>query len=232
MINLKNFRENPSLYKKKYKERFIKNSDQLVDEIISLDSSIRQILEKQQKLQEERNKISKELSISKDKKSEQFISLSKKVLNIKNDIEGYEKNLSEQKHKINNILHNLPNIHLDDVPVGEDSKSNKEIKKFGNIKNFNFKPNQVDEMITQLNKTIEGTGASTELIGVLKHQVKLLQKSKGNGQTLQNVYKTFRDTASYGNFEGAKFLDKNIAKHAISLKMQAEKLREQVSNIL
>jgi seryl-tRNA synthetase len=146
MINLKNFRENPSLYKKKYKERFIKNSDQLVDEIISLDSSIRQILEKQQKLQEERNKISKELSISKDKKSEQFISLSKKVLNIKNDIEGYEKNLSEQKHKINNILHNLPNIHLDDVPVGEDSKSNKEIKKFGNIKNFNFKIKSHDEI--------------------------------------------------------------------------------------
>ena len=49
MINLKNLRENPSLYKKKYKERFIKNSDQLVDEITSLDSSIRQILEKQQK---------------------------------------------------------------------------------------------------------------------------------------------------------------------------------------
>ncbi|MBJ7489643.1 MAG: serine--tRNA ligase, partial [Candidatus Fonsibacter sp.] len=146
MINLKNFRENPSLYKKKYKERFIKNSDQLVDEIISLDSSIRQILEKQQKLQEERNKISKELSISKDKKSEQFLSLSKKVLNIKNDIEGYEKNLSEQKNKINNILHNLPNIHLDDVPVGEDSKSNKEIKKFGNIKNFNFKIKSHDEI--------------------------------------------------------------------------------------
>ena len=30
----------------------------------------------------------------------------------------------------------------------------------------------------------------------------------------------------------SKFLDKNIANHAISLKMQAEKLREQVSNIL
>lgn len=30
----------------------------------------------------------------------------------------------------------------------------------------------------------------------------------------------------------SKFLDKSIAKHAISLKMQAEKLREQVSNIL
>jgi len=136
MINLKNIRENPSLYKKKYKERFIKNSDQLVDEIISLDSSIRQILDKQQKLQEERNKISKELSLAKDKKSEKFISLSKSVLNIKNEIENYEKNLYEQKNKINNILHNLPNIHLDDVPIGQDGKSNKEIKKY---KKYNFK---------------------------------------------------------------------------------------------
>ncbi|MGI9083178.1 MAG: aminoacyl--tRNA ligase-related protein, partial [Candidatus Fonsibacter lacus] len=146
MINLKNLRDNPSFYKKKYKERFVKNSDQLVDDIVSLDSSIRQILEKQQKLQEERNKISKELSISKDKKSEQFLTISKKVLNIKNEIENYEKNLTEQKVKINNILHNLPNIHLDDVPIGQDAKSNKEIKKSGNIKDFNFKIKSHDEI--------------------------------------------------------------------------------------
>ena len=132
MINLKNLRDNPSFYKKKYKERFLKNSDQLVDDIINLDFSIRQILEKQQKLQEERNKISKELSISKDKKSEQFLSLSKKVLNIKNEIESYDKSLSEEKVKLNNILHNLPNVHSDDVPIGQDSKSNKEIRKYGN----------------------------------------------------------------------------------------------------
>jgi seryl-tRNA synthetase len=146
MINLKNLRENPELYKRKYKERFIKNSDKLIDEIIILDSSVRQILEKQQKLQEERNKISKELSVVKDKKSENFLSLSKKVVAIKIDIDNFEKNISEQKIKINNILHNLPNIHLDDVPVGEDSKSNKEIRKFGKIRDFNFIIKSHDEI--------------------------------------------------------------------------------------
>ena len=78
------------------------------------------------------------------------------------------------------------------------------------IKNFNFKTSQVDEIIKKLNDTVEGTSASPELISVLNHQIKILRKSKGNGQTLQNVYKTFRDTSAYGNFEGAKFLDKNI----------------------
>jgi seryl-tRNA synthetase len=146
MINLKNLRENPQLYKQKYKERFIKNSEKIIDEIIFLDSSIRQILEKQQKLQEERNKISKELSLGKDKKSEIFLSLSKKVVGIKSEIDNFEKNISDQKIKINNILHNLPNIHLDDVPIGEDSKSNKEIRKVGKIKDFDFKIKSHDEI--------------------------------------------------------------------------------------
>ena len=146
MINLKNLRENPQLYKQKYKERFIKNSEKIIDEIIFLDSSIRQILEKQQKLQEERNKISKELSLVKDKKSEIFLSLSKKVVGIKSEIDNFEKNISDQKIKINNILHNLPNIHLDDVPIGEDSKSNKEIRKVGKIKDFDFKIKSHDEI--------------------------------------------------------------------------------------
>ena len=146
MINLKSLRDDPQLYKKKYKERFVKNSDKLIDEIIVLDSSIRKILDKQQKLQEERNKISKELSVAKDKKSDNFLSLSKKVVGIKIDIDNFEKNISEQKIKINNILHHLPNIHLDDVPVGEDSKSNKEIRKFGKIRNFDFKIKSHDEI--------------------------------------------------------------------------------------
>ena len=146
MINLKNLRENPQLYKKKYKERFIKNSEKVIDEIIFLDSSIRQILEKQQKLQEERNKISKELSLVKDKKSDFFLSLSKKVVGIKSEIDIFEKNISDQKIKINNILHDLPNIHLDDVPIGEDSKSNKEIRKVGKIRDFDFKIKSHDEI--------------------------------------------------------------------------------------
>ncbi|MEY3189876.1 MAG: hypothetical protein RIR82_610, partial [Pseudomonadota bacterium] len=55
MIILKNLRENPVICKKKYNERFIENSDAIIDEVILLDSTLRQNLEKQQKFQEERN---------------------------------------------------------------------------------------------------------------------------------------------------------------------------------
>ena len=86
MIILKHIRENPVSCKKKYKERFIENSDLIIDEIILLDTGLRQNLEKQQKFQEERNKISKVLSTHKDKKSKEFISLSKKVSLLKKNM--------------------------------------------------------------------------------------------------------------------------------------------------
>lgn len=146
MIILKHIRENPIICKKKYKERFIENSDFIIDEIISLDSSLRQNLEKQQKFQEERNKISKNLSTHKDKKSIEFVSLSEKVSLMKVDIEKFEKKIIEQKEKINKILLNLPNFHLDDVPIGKDSLSNKELRKFGKIKSFDFNIKSHDEI--------------------------------------------------------------------------------------
>ena len=52
--------------------------------------------------------------------------LSEEQKNIKNDLDS--------------LLSSLPNIPLDDVPIGSDEKDNIEIEKKGVIKNFNFKP--------------------------------------------------------------------------------------------
>ncbi len=65
---------------------------------------------------------------------------------MKVDIEKFEKKIIEQKEKINKILLNLPNIHLDDVPIGKDSLSNKELRKFGKIKSFDFNIKSHDEI--------------------------------------------------------------------------------------
>ena len=40
----------------------------------------------------------------------------------------------------------IPNLPLDDVPIGIDEGSNKEVEKKGNIKNFDFKPKSHDEL--------------------------------------------------------------------------------------
>ena len=55
-------------------------------------------------------------------------------------IEELEKSELKIKKEINLILSSLPNIALDEVPVGKDEKSNKEIKKIGEITKLDFKP--------------------------------------------------------------------------------------------
>ena len=45
----------------------------------------------------------------------------------------------ESQKNLNKIIFSLPNIALDDVPLGKDEKSNKLIKKVGKIKDFSFK---------------------------------------------------------------------------------------------
>ena len=50
-----------------------------------------------------------------------------------------KKNREIIQKKIDPILNFIPNIALDDVPSGKDEKSNKELKKVGEIPKFNFK---------------------------------------------------------------------------------------------
>ena len=54
-------------------------------------------------------------------------------------LEKEKKEISKSKDKRKTILSNIPNIALEDVPIGKDEKSNKFIKKEGNIKKFDFK---------------------------------------------------------------------------------------------
>ena len=54
------------------------------------------------------------------------------------------------KVKINSIVNFIPNIALDDVPVGKDDTSNKELKTQGKVPKFNFKAKSHYEIGTNL----------------------------------------------------------------------------------
>ena len=126
MHNLKFIRDNPELFKKKITERNV-NID--ISELLKLDKNFRELIQQKEKLEQEKKTISK----TKDKS--QFEKSKKISIQIK-DLEESQIKIHE---KINLILNFLPNISLEDVPVGKDEKSNKEIKKAGSINKFNFK---------------------------------------------------------------------------------------------
>ena len=126
MHNIKDLRKNLDNFKKKLKDR---NLDFDKDKFNKLDELNRKLINDKEKLEQEKKSLSK----SKDKSN---FDESKK---ISKEIAVLAKKQNECQHKINEIIYSLPNIALDDVPVGKDEKSNKLIKKVGKIKDFSFK---------------------------------------------------------------------------------------------
>ena len=127
MHNLKLIRENINQYKKKFQDRYLKVD---FDDLIVLDKENRELIQKKEKLEQEKKIISKQ----KDKK------LFEKSKQISKNILSLEESQKKIKKKISEILDFLPNIALEDVPVGKDDNANKELSKVGNIPNFKFTP--------------------------------------------------------------------------------------------
>ena len=126
MHNIKELRKNLNSYKKKLKDR---NLDFDVEKFSKLDEINRKLINNKEKLEQEKKTLSK----SKDKAN---FNRSK---NISEEITFIVKKQNETQKNLNQILFSLPNIALDDVPLGKDEKSNKLIKKTGEVKDFSFK---------------------------------------------------------------------------------------------
>ena len=126
MHNIKDLRKNLETFKKKLTERNINFN---AEDFSKKDTLNRELISKKESLEQEKKSLSK----SKDKTN---FEKSKK---ISDEIEILSKKQSDSQSEVNKIIHALPNIALDDVPIGKDEKSNKLIKQEGSIKKFSFK---------------------------------------------------------------------------------------------
>ena len=126
MHNLKDLRKNLETFKKNFKNRnFAFNADNF----IKVDKHNRELINKKELLEQEKKSLSKS-------KDEANFEKSKK---IKDKIDKITIEQKQSQEKINKIISNLPNISEKDVPIGDDQKQNKLIKKEGKIKDLKFK---------------------------------------------------------------------------------------------
>ena len=126
MHNLKDIRINIDKFKSKIKDRSVEID---FDKLLSLDKENRFLIQEKEKFEQEK-KI-----LSKSKESKNF----EKSKKLSIEIDKLSKKQNEITNKIDLILSNIPNVALEDVPVGSDEKSNKVIKKHGDPKKFEFK---------------------------------------------------------------------------------------------
>ena len=105
MHNIKLIRKEPDHFLKKLEQRNINIS---LKNILNLDKKNRKLIQEKEKLEQEKKVISK-------KKDKSKFSRSKK---ISKQIELFNKSQVRIKNKIEVILRSLPNLALDDVPIG------------------------------------------------------------------------------------------------------------------
>ncbi len=164
MHNLKEIRKNTELFEKKIKER---NSTIDLKSLIKYDKENRELIQKKEKLEQEKKLLSKKKDPNNFKKSK----------NLTNQIEELENSQKKIQGKINIILSSIPNLALDDVPIGNDEKSNKIIKKSSEIKKFDFKIKSHSELSKNYMDFETATKLSGSRFVVLKDKLALLERA-------------------------------------------------------
>lgn len=156
-------RQNPELVKNKVKEKQF--DSQLVDKFLAVDAKYRSVRDEIESLNQQRNLAASERNIEQGKKLKEKISEIDQTQSIPLEREW-------RQH-----LREIPNLALDEVPVGKSEDDNKEIKKVGEIPHFDSKPKDHLELGTKLGIIDFETGAKVAGSGFyyLKNQGVLLE---------------------------------------------------------
>ena len=169
MLDIKDIRKNPDFFKKKLLERNVKVK---LDDLLILDKKTREIIQKKETLEQEKKAMSK----TKDK------SLFAKSKSISAEIDLLNKDHLISKKKIYELISSLPNIALEDVPIGINEKSNKEISKIGDIKKLDFKALSHEELGKKISQMDFETASKTSgaRFVFLKNDLALLERALTN----------------------------------------------------
>jgi len=137
MIDIKALRENPDVMKENIILRNLDPEKYNVDYILELDSERRELQKELDNLRSLRNKISQEIGKKVGQEKENLI---KEAKEIKEKIEKIEEEFKNIEKELYQRLWQLPNFLSPKAPRGKDENDNIEIKRWGEIKKFNFTP--------------------------------------------------------------------------------------------
>lgn len=136
MLDAKLIRANPQLVEEALSKRGLAN---VLDKFLELDEQRRKILTKVEELKSFRNTASQEVGKMK-KAGQDSAELMEKVRMVGQEIKDFDEELKEIETHIDNILLTLPNMPHESVPLGADEKSNVEVRRWGEPRQFSFEP--------------------------------------------------------------------------------------------
>ncbi|HEV2412191.1 MAG TPA: serine--tRNA ligase [Candidatus Saccharimonadales bacterium] len=132
MLSIQFIRENPELVKTKSKQ---KGYEVDVDRLVELDTRHQKLLAQIEPLRHERNQLAE--GFKGNKPSDEALSKGKQ---LRESISALEEKLKSVSKELNALLYQVPNMPLDDVPIGSSEDENVVAKTVGDIPKFSFKP--------------------------------------------------------------------------------------------
>ena len=143
MLDIKILRNNHKIVEESLQKRHNYKID--VQDLIHCDKSLRELQFKVDELRKKRNESSQ--SIAKLKKEGQDTSgVQSEVREVGDNIKSIEIEMDILQEKISAYMLSIPNLVHESVQDGEDEESNKEIKKWGEPRKFDFTPKAHDDI--------------------------------------------------------------------------------------
>jgi seryl-tRNA synthetase len=138
MLDIRLIRDNPDLVKERLATR---SGDfaSVVDEVLSIDSARRTAETERQKLQGDRNRISKEIGMAK-KNGQDTTAIEAEVRGINERIEQIGQDADAADLRQRELLLGLPNLPHEACPIGHSAEENPEVRVWGEKPKFDFEP--------------------------------------------------------------------------------------------
>ncbi|BCJ87457.1 serine--tRNA ligase [Effusibacillus dendaii] len=147
MLDARVLRNEPDRVRESQRKRG--ESPDIVDDFLQLDTRRRELLTESETLKAKRNSVSQEVAKLK-KAGQDAESLVLEMREVGDRIKQLDEELRGLEDKIEHILLTIPNIPHESVPYGESEDDNVEIKKWGEIRQFDFEPKPHWEIGTEL----------------------------------------------------------------------------------
>jgi len=213
MFDIRWIREIPEAFDAGLEKR---GAEPQADALIALDAKRRDAQTRAQEIQTERNRLSKEIGQAKAK-GEDASAIIAQVSQSKEAQAAAEAEQAEAAKELDEALSGIPNLPLDDVPVGLDESANVEVRRVGEPPKFDFTPKEHYELGEALG--LMDFERAAKLSGsrfvVLKGALARLERALANfmldmhtaeyGLTEVNPPALVNDTTMYGTGQLPKF---------------------------
>jgi seryl-tRNA synthetase len=137
MLDPKLIKEKPQIIQEMLKARHV---DFDLDALIEFDQKRREFIIKTDELRKKKNQVGIQIS-QKKKAGENTTQILNEMTQVSAELAKLESEQETIENKYSRLALTIPNLVHESVPVGIDESANKEIRRWGNIPNFDFKIN-------------------------------------------------------------------------------------------